>query len=163
MGPTAIGAKFAQRMSFLVEPFRADDLALRLPRSSGMTARDLVTAGRGAGRHAAVLRRHRAEVPRALVVALHHSILNPLSGILGALHVLKDDSLPAGTKSDLLAQAEAEIRRIEEVVRDLRSARVSRLVPYVGAEMMFDLGRRGARAPVAGPADRAEAHSERCA
>lgn len=155
MGPTAIGAKFAQRMSFLVEPFRADDLALRLPRSSGMTARDLVTAGRGAGRH--------AEVPRALVVALHHSILNPLSGILGALHVLKDDSLPAGTKSDLLAQAEAEIRRIEEVVRDLRSARVSRLVPYVGAEMMFDLGRRGARSPVAGPADRAEAHSERCA
>ncbi|MBI3107852.1 MAG: hypothetical protein HYY95_20170 [Candidatus Rokubacteria bacterium] len=97
------------------------------------------------------------------MVALHHSILNPLSGILGALHVLRDDSLPAGTKSDLLAQAEAEIRRIEGVVRDLRSAGASRLVPYVGAEMMLDLGRRGARAPVAGPAERAKSHGERCA
>jgi len=120
-------------------------------------------AGFGACRYAAVLAEKQAEVPRALVVALHHSILNPLSGILGALHVLKDDCLPAETKGDLLAQAEAEVRRIEDVVRDLHFPAASRLVPYVGGEMMLDLGRRGARTGAAAAAALAESHTERCA
>ena len=119
--------------------------------------------GFGACRRAAVLRRHQADVPRALVVALHHSILNLLSGIHGALHMLKDDCPPAETKGDLLAQAEAEVQRIEDVVRDLRFAAASQLVPYVGGEMMLDLGRRGARTGAAAAAALAESHTERCA
>ncbi len=122
-----------------------------------------MTAGFDACRYAPVLPEKQAEVPRALVVALHHSILNPLSGILGALHVLKDDCLPAETRGDLLAQAEAAVRRIEDVVRDLHFPAASRLVPYVGGEMMLDLGRRGARTGAAAVAALAESHTERCA
>lgn len=117
----------------------------------------------GAYRRAAILRRNQPEVPHALVVGLAHSILNPLSGILGVLQVLKDDCLPAETKGDLLAQAEVEVRRIEDVVRDLRLAEVSRLVPYVGGEMMFDLGRRRARTVAGAAAALVESHTERCA
>ncbi len=74
-----------------------------------------------------------------LVVGLHHAILNPLAGILGALEVLKADRVGDADKARALAEAEAEIRKIERLVRRLPELRQAKGVPYVGEMTMLDL------------------------
>lgn len=76
-----------------------------------------------------------------LVVGLHHAILNPLAGILGALEVLKADRVGDADKARALAEAEAEIRKIERLVRQLPALRQAKGVPYVGETTMLDLER----------------------
>jgi PAS domain S-box-containing protein len=74
-----------------------------------------------------------------VVVSLHHAVLNPLAGILGALQVLKQEPLPAGTRVEALTQAETKIRQIEELIRRLVTLRRAAGVPYVGDTTMLDL------------------------
>lgn len=79
-----------------------------------------------------------------IVVGLHHSILNPLSGILGVLQLLKGDRLESDAKIEALALAELEIHKIEDVVKRLRLLERTAAAPYVGDTTMLDLERRPA-------------------
>jgi signal transduction histidine kinase len=74
-----------------------------------------------------------------VVVSLNQTVLNPLAGILGALQVLKQEPLPAGTRVEALTQAETKIRQIEELIRRLVTLRRAAGVPYVGDTTMLDL------------------------
>ena len=73
-----------------------------------------------------------------VVVGLHHAILNPLAGILGALQVLKRD-VSAADQAAALAAAEVEIRKIERLIRNLDDLRHAKGVPYVGQTTMLDV------------------------
>ena len=79
-----------------------------------------------------------------VVVGLHHAILNPLTGILGALQVLKQKELAPAVEVEAFAQAEAEVRQIEEVVRRLSAIRRVTVAAYVGDTTMVDLERSSA-------------------
>ncbi len=81
-----------------------------------------------------------------VVVSLHHAILNPLTGILGALMVLKSDA-NAADRTRALGEAEGEIRKIERLIRQLPELREARGVPYVGKTTMLDLDSAGDREP----------------
>ncbi|MBI3456735.1 MAG: PAS domain-containing protein [Candidatus Rokubacteria bacterium] len=74
-----------------------------------------------------------------LVVGLHHAILNPLAGILGALRVLEEDGIAPAAKAEALAQAEAAIHQIEQLIRRLPALRRAAATPYVGETTMLDL------------------------
>jgi hypothetical protein len=74
-----------------------------------------------------------------VVVSLHHGVLNPLAGVLGALQVLKQDALTPATRAEALVQAETEIRQIEQLIRRLATLRRAVGFPYVGATTMLDL------------------------
>jgi hypothetical protein len=74
-----------------------------------------------------------------LVVGLHDAILNPLSGILGALQVLKADTLGVPERLEALAHAEQASRRIEGVLRRLTTLRRAARTRYVGETTMLDL------------------------
>ncbi len=76
-----------------------------------------------------------------VVVGLHHAILNPLTGILGALQLLKQEGLARPEKAEALAEAEAEIRKIEQLIRRLPTLRRAAGTPYVGDTTMLDLER----------------------
>jgi PAS domain-containing protein len=76
-----------------------------------------------------------------VVVGLHHEILNPLTGILGALQVLKQDGIAQPEKMLALTEAETEIRRIEKLIRRLTTLRRAAGTPYVGDTTMLDLER----------------------
>lgn len=75
-----------------------------------------------------------------IAVGLHHSILNPIAGILGALRVLRDDCAPQ-VKGEALARAELELHRIERVITRLPSLRRMPVTCYVGETNMLDLER----------------------
>ena len=76
-----------------------------------------------------------------VVVGLHHAILNPLAGALGALQVAKQEPrLPARTRG-ALEDAEQEVRRIEALVRRLPNVRRTDGTPYVGRTTMLDVER----------------------
>lgn len=76
-----------------------------------------------------------------VVVGLHHAILNPLAGTLGALQVLKQEPrLPERTRA-ALDEAEREVRRIEALVRRLPSVCRTDGTPYVGRTTMLDVER----------------------
>lgn len=75
------------------------------------------------------------------VVGLHHGILNPLTGILGVLQVLKQEGVAQRERAEALAQAEIEIRKIEELIRRLPALRRAAGTPYVGETTMLDLAR----------------------
>lgn len=75
-----------------------------------------------------------------VVVGLHHAILNPLTGILGALEVLKHEEIGARTREAIDA-AESEIWKIEQLVRRLPFVRRTTGTPYVGRTTMLDLER----------------------
>lgn len=75
-----------------------------------------------------------------VVVGLHHAILNPLTGILGALEVLKQEEIGARTREAIDA-AESEIWKIEHLVRRLLFVRRTTGTPYVGRTTMLDLER----------------------
>lgn len=73
------------------------------------------------------------------VVGLHHAILNPLAGVLGTLQVLKDGALAPAAKAVALARAEAEIRKIEQLIRRLPALHRAAGSAYVGNITMLDL------------------------
>jgi PAS domain S-box-containing protein len=90
---------------------------------------------------ARLVERERLAAAGEVVVGLHHAILNPLTGILGALQVLKQEATVAADTREAIAAAEAEIRRIEQIVRSLPSLRRAAGTPYVGSTTMLDLER----------------------
>lgn len=79
-----------------------------------------------------------------IVVGLHHAILNPLSGILGVLQLLRGDRLEPEARIEALALAEVEIHKIEDVVKGLRLLERTTAAPYVGDTTMLDLERQRA-------------------
>jgi len=76
-----------------------------------------------------------------VVVGLHHAILNPLTGILGALQVLKHEDLGQPERAQAVAEAAEEIRKIEALVKRLPDLRRVAETPYVGGTTMVDLER----------------------
>jgi PAS domain-containing protein len=74
-----------------------------------------------------------------VVVGLHHAILNPLTGVLGVLQVLKESAGEAAERRELIAAAEAELHKIERLVRTLPDLQHADPAPYVGATTMLDL------------------------
>ena len=74
-----------------------------------------------------------------LVVGLHHSILNPLTGILGALQVLKQMPASVPEQARAIAAAEDEVRKIERLVRRLPEIQRTEETPYLGRTTMLDL------------------------
>jgi PAS domain S-box-containing protein len=90
---------------------------------------------------AQLVERQRLAAVGQLVVGLHHSILNPLTGILGALQVLKQ--MPGGEpeQARTIAAAEEEIRKIERLVRRLPELQRTEEIPYLGGTTMLDLER----------------------
>ncbi|MBI2528724.1 MAG: PAS domain-containing protein [Candidatus Rokubacteria bacterium] len=76
-----------------------------------------------------------------VVVGLHHAILNPLTGILGAIQVLKQEDLGLPERARTVAAAEEEIRKIEALVRRLPDLRRVAESPYIGSTTMVDLER----------------------
>lgn len=90
---------------------------------------------------AQLVEKERLAAAGEVVVGLHHAILNPLSGILGALQVLKEEGIAQPEKSQALAEAEAEIRKIEQLIRRLPALRRAAGIPYVGDTSMLDLER----------------------
>lgn len=74
-----------------------------------------------------------------LVVGLHHAILNPLTGILGVLQLLRPEGTIRPETAEALVEAEAEIRRIEQLIRGLPALRRATGAPYVGDTKMLDL------------------------
>lgn len=76
-----------------------------------------------------------------LVVGLHHAILNPLTGILGILQVLKAETAGKPEQATAIVEAEGEIRKIERLVRRLPDLPRAGGTPYVGRLTMLDLER----------------------
>ena len=90
---------------------------------------------------AQLVEKERLAVAGQVVVGLHHEILNPLTGVLGALQVLKHGGIAQPQKALALEEAEAAIRKIEHLVRGLATLRRAAGAPYVGDTTMLDLER----------------------
>jgi len=104
--------------------------------------RELQAANEALGRaQAQLVEEERLGAVGEVVVGLHHSILNPLAGILGALQVLKQEGLDSPKREEAFGQAEAEIHKVEQVVRGLSALRRVAGTPYVGKATMLDLER----------------------
>ncbi len=103
------------------------------------------------GAQAQLVEQERLAAVGQLVVGLHHSILNPLTGILGALQVLKADTAGKPEQGAAIVEAESEIRKIERLVRRLPDLQHTEGTPYVGRLTMLDLERpragKGAQEP----------------
>jgi PAS domain S-box-containing protein len=93
------------------------------------------------GAQAQLVEQERLAAVGQLVVGLHHSILNPLTGILGALQVLKADTAGKPEQAAAIVEAEGEIRKIERLVRRLPDLQRTEGTPYVGRLTMLDLER----------------------
>lgn len=119
--------------------------AVSLEESHGallIKTRELEAANRALGEaQDRLVEKERLEAAGEVVVGLHHSILNPLAGIFGALQLLKQDELTAAERQEAFGQAEAEIHKIEQIVRGLSSLRRVSGIPYVGKATMLDLER----------------------
>jgi hypothetical protein len=94
---------------------------------------------------ARLVEKERLAVVGQLVVGLHDAILNPLTGLLGALHLLKQGGLTASATETTFMEAEAEIRKIEHLVRRLPALQRTASTPYVGRTTMLDLNASGPR------------------
>jgi len=90
---------------------------------------------------AQLVEQERLAVVGQLVVGLHHAILNPLTGILGTLQVLKAETAGKPEQAAAIAEAEGEIRKIERLVRRLPDLQRTDGTPYVGRLTMLDLQR----------------------
>lgn len=77
------------------------------------------------------------------MVGLHHAILNPLAGILGALELLEDAGLDPTARAEAFAQAKGQVRKVERLVRRLPDLRRAAETPYVGDTTMLDLEQEG--------------------
>ncbi len=129
---SAIEAVRRGAYDYIPKPFDVEDLSRRLGRAM---ERQRIAAE--------VVEQDRLAVVGQMTVAINHSILNPLSGILGALHVLDGADVDAATRAEAVAQAQREAVRIETTVKGLRSLTSARVVDYVGAAKMLDLGVAG--------------------
>ncbi|HLF49856.1 MAG TPA: PAS domain-containing protein [Methylomirabilota bacterium] len=76
-----------------------------------------------------------------VVVGLHHAILNPLTGILGVLQVLKEENVGLPDRILAVTAAEVEIRKIEALIKRLPDLRRATETHYVGNTTMVDLER----------------------
>jgi signal transduction histidine kinase len=92
---------------------------------------------------AQLLEMERLAAVREVVVSLHHEVLNPLTGVLGALELLKEKDTVAPHRADMLACAEQAARRIEKLVKGLPNLNRAAKVPYVGNTHMIDLRGQG--------------------
>jgi hypothetical protein len=110
---------------------------------------------------AQLVKKERLAAVGQVVVGLHHTILNPLTGILGALQVLKQGSLDPPQQAQAIAEAEQQAGEIERAVKRLRNLQQADGAPYLGATTMLDLQpgggeddipSGGARRPASGPA-----------
>jgi PAS domain S-box-containing protein len=90
---------------------------------------------------AQLIEKERLAAAGQVVVGLHHEILNPLTGVLGALQVLKQDGITQPEQALALTEAETEIRKIEQLIRRLPTLRRAAGTPYVGDTTMIDLER----------------------
>jgi C4-dicarboxylate-specific signal transduction histidine kinase len=90
---------------------------------------------------ARLVERERLAAAGEIVVGLHHAILNPLTGVLGAFQVLKHEPGLRPAIAQVVTEAEGEIRKIEQVVRRLASLRRVERTPYVGGTAMLDVER----------------------
>lgn len=88
---------------------------------------------------AELVKKERLAAVGQVVVGLHHTILNPLTGILGALQVLKQGSLDPPQEAQAIAEAEQQIGKIEQVVKRLRNLERADGMPYLGGTSMLDL------------------------
>lgn len=79
-----------------------------------------------------------------VTVGLHHAILNPLAGILGALDVLERGEHDAAVRAVVFSELRVALRKIEHSVRRLSTLRDAGGTPYVGATTMIDLDRSDA-------------------
>lgn len=104
--------------------------------------RELEAANRALGEaQAQLVEKERLAAAGEVVIGLHHSVLNPLTGILGALQVLKQEDIRPGERDEAFGQAQAAIHKIEQVVRGLSTLRRVAAMPYVGKSSMLDLER----------------------
>ena len=74
-----------------------------------------------------------------VTVGLHHAILNPLAGILGALDVLEHGEHDETVRALVFTELRLALRKIEQSVRRLSTLRDAGGTPYVGATTMIDL------------------------
>jgi signal transduction histidine kinase len=126
IGPDA-GSRDVFRRSFAI---MAHEAAIAL--SNAATIRELRDA------QACLVEHERLAAVGELVVGLHHAILNPLTGALGALEVLRRD--PGSPLARLaMSEAQEEIRRVERLVRGLPGLRRADGTAYVGRTRMLDL------------------------
>ncbi|MBI4246395.1 MAG: response regulator [Candidatus Rokubacteria bacterium] len=126
--PTAIEAVRQGAFDYVRKPFDVEVLSERLLEALD---RRLGTAARA--------ERERLAAVGEVNVTLNHSILNPLSGILGALHVLKGDDLDPAAKAEAIDQARQEAARIETTVKRFGSLTAAPATRYVGETTMLDL------------------------
>ncbi len=92
---------------------------------------------------ARLLEMERLAAVREVVVSLHHEVLNPLTGVLGALEILKEKGTVAPHRADALACAEQAARRIETLIKGLPNLNHAARVTYVGNTTMIDLRSTG--------------------
>lgn len=85
-----------------------------------------------------------------VVVGVHHAILNPLTGILGTLRVVRQGNLDPATCA-ALEEAERVAARTVDLVRRLAALRRAPGTRYVGQTRMLDLERAPAEEPEPGP------------
>lgn len=83
----------------------------------------------------------RLAVARDMVVSLHHEILNPLTGVLGAIELLRDNGTAHADRARILDCAEQAAHRIERLVRGLSDLECLERTAYVGGTTMIDLGK----------------------
>jgi hypothetical protein len=88
---------------------------------------------------AQLVKKERLAAVGQVVVGLHHTILNPLTGILGALQVLKQGFLDASQQAQAIAEAEQQVGEIERAVKRLRNLQQADGAPYLGGTTMLDL------------------------
>lgn len=88
---------------------------------------------------AQLVKKERLAAVGQVIVGLHHTILNPLTGILGVLQVLKQNSLDPLQEARAIAEAEEQAREIEQVVKRLRNLQRADGTGYLGDTKMLDL------------------------
>jgi hypothetical protein len=88
---------------------------------------------------AQLVKQERLAAVGQVVVGLHHTILNPLTGILGALQVLKQGFLDPSQQARAIAEAEQQVGEIERAVKRLRNLQQAEGAPYLGGTTMLDV------------------------
>jgi C4-dicarboxylate-specific signal transduction histidine kinase len=83
----------------------------------------------------------RLAVVRDMVVSLHHEILNPLTGVLGAIELLRDNGAAQTDKTRILDCAEQAAHRIGRLIKGLPDLESLERTAYVGGTTMIDLGK----------------------
>jgi signal transduction histidine kinase len=96
---------------------------------------------------AQLIEMERLAVARDMVVSLHHEILNPLTGVLSAIELLRDKEGVQPDRLRALDCAEQAARKIERLVKGLPDMERIETTAYVGRTTMIDLGKIRAESP----------------